>query len=243
MVPNTALILFQPHGRYWGMPNLSPFGTKLETYLRMAKWPYETRPADFRKAPKGKVPYVQLDGKLVGDSQLVMETLEARRSPEQQLDAWLNDHQRAVGHAVRRMLDEGTYFVLVQMRWVTDENWPTIRPIIAEQVGPAKIILPLIRRSVRKANRTQGIGRHTPQEVDQIGIADLTALARIIGDNHWLLGDRPSTYDASAYAFVEGIAGPPIASKVRDYLLAEPRLTGYRERVRAALWSDLPTVS
>ncbi len=242
MSPN-ELILFQPPGRVWGLPKHSPFGTKLETYLRLAKWSYETRSADFRHAPKGKVPYVQLDGKLIGDSQLIMEMLEARRAPEAQLDAWLNDSQRAVGHAVRRMLDEGLYFILVHMRWVTDENWPTIRPIIVKQVGPAKIILPLIRRSVRKANRTQGIGRHTQQEIDQIGIADLTALARVVGDNRWLLGDKPSTYDASTYALVEGIAGPPIASKVRDYLLAEPRLTGYRERVRAALWSDLATVS
>jgi Glutathione S-transferase N-terminal domain len=38
----------------WGLPDLSPFCVKLETYLRLAKIPYETQVGDPRKAPKKK---------------------------------------------------------------------------------------------------------------------------------------------------------------------------------------------
>ncbi len=237
------VILYQPPGRPWGAPNFSPFCIKLETYLRLAQWPYECRAASFRKAPKGKVPYIDIGGALLGDSQLVIEYLEARRPSDRRLDAWLDDSQRAVGHAARRMLDEGLYFVMVYLRWLDERGWETYRPAIGQMMGPFRHVLPLVRRAVRKATISQGTGRHSAAEVAAAGVADLRALSQVIGDHQWLLGDARSTYDASAFAFIEAIAAFPVASPVRDFLLADARLTGYRQRVRAAIWSDLPVVS
>lgn len=236
-----TLVLYQPLGRQWGMPNLSPFCTKLETYLRLARWPYERRAASFRNAPKGKIPYIGLEGRLVGDSQLIMEMLESRRAPDARLDGWLSDTQRATGHALQRMLDEGLYFVLVHLRWVDEQGWAAYQPKLALDIGAARYILPLVRRGVIKANRTQGTGRHQGAQIAQMGIADLAALAQLIGEQRWIFGERPSTYDVSAFALVEGLAGFPVASAVRDYLLAEPRLAAYRARVRGAIWRDLPS--
>jgi hypothetical protein len=56
------ITLFQPPTRPWGIPNLAPFCTKLETYLRMTAVPYRTAAADVWKAPKGKIPFVTMDG-------------------------------------------------------------------------------------------------------------------------------------------------------------------------------------
>jgi glutathione S-transferase len=238
-IVDERITLFQSDGRQWGMPNLSPFCIKLETYLRLANWSYDTQPANFRKAPKGKVPYVALNGQLLGDSQLIIEALEARRPPERRLDHTLSKPQRATGHALRRMLEEGLYFVLVHWRWVDAAGWKIYRPGIGSIMGPIRHILPLIRRGVVKANKSQGTGRHSPAEIARLGIADLTALAEHIGEQRWLFGEQCSTFDASVFAFIEGIAGFPAASPVRDFLLAESRLMGYRSRVRAAIWRDL----
>lgn len=41
----------------WNVPNMSPFCVKLETYLRMAKLPYQTAPGNPLQAPLGKIPY------------------------------------------------------------------------------------------------------------------------------------------------------------------------------------------
>jgi hypothetical protein len=47
------------------LPNASPFCMKLEIYLRMANLPYEiVLNADSRKAPKGKLPYIEDGSKL-----------------------------------------------------------------------------------------------------------------------------------------------------------------------------------
>jgi glutathione S-transferase len=233
------LLLYQPGGRPWGMPNLSPFCVKLETYLRIADWPYEWRRADFREAPKGKVPYIRAGGQLLGDSQAIIEELERRRGTGRALDRELDDRQRSIGHATRRMLDEALYFALIHLRWGDDAAWAIYRPRIARNLGAMAAILPLIRRSVRRTLRAQGTGRHTPAEIEAAALADLGALATLIGDGPFLFGERPSTFDASAFAFVEGVAGFPHASRVRDWVVKSGPLMSYRARIRARWWADL----
>ncbi len=234
--------LYMPPGRPWGMPNLSPFGTKLETYLRMAGWAYEPRPADFRRAPKGKIPYVSIDGRLVGDSQLIIAELEQRRGNT--LDAHLTEMQRATGHTLRRTLEEGLYFILAWQRWGEDSAWQVYRPVIGQSMpAPVRLALPLIRRGIRKSLWSQGTTRHSPEEITAMGVADLAALAVMLGEQDFLFGSQPSTFDATAFASIEGIAAFPHASPLRSYLLASGNLMGYRERIRTRWFPELQAVS
>ena len=237
-----VIYLHMPPGRPWGMPNLSPFGIKLETYLRMAGWAYEPRPADFRRAPKGKIPYVSIDGRLVGDSQLIIEELERRRGNT--LDAHLTEMQRATGHALRRTLEEALYFILAWQRYGEDSAWQVYRPMIG-QIMPALVrpVLPLIRRGVRKSLWSQGTTRHSTDEITAMGIADLASVAVMLCDQDFLFGSRPSTYDASAFASIEGIAAFPHDSRLRSYLLGAGNLMGYRDRIRARWFAELQTGS
>ncbi|MBC7396619.1 MAG: hypothetical protein H7333_04175 [Bdellovibrionales bacterium] len=51
---------------------MSPFCVKLETYLRMAKLEYKIKSGLPNKSPNGRIPYVNLDGKLIGDSGIII---------------------------------------------------------------------------------------------------------------------------------------------------------------------------
>ncbi len=237
------IVLHQPGGRPWGMPNMGPFCIKLETYLRMAGWGYEWQRSDFRRAPKGKIPYVSLDGALMGDSQLIIERLERSRAAAGQpiLDSWLDDTQRAVGHAVQRMLDEALYFALIHLRWTDDGGWALYGPAIAKTLGPLRVLLPVIRRSIIKRQTMQGTGRHAGPEIEDMAIADLSSIATLIGDREFLFGARPSSFDASVFASIEATVGFPFESRTRRFALENPVLSGYRERCRAKWWSDLPS--
>ena len=66
----------------WGLPSVGPFCLKLETYLRMVKIPYQTvvDATPFR-APKGKLPWIEHEGKKIGDSGLIIEYLESSSAP------------------------------------------------------------------------------------------------------------------------------------------------------------------
>jgi glutathione S-transferase len=221
----------------WGTPDISPFAIKLETYLRMANLPYEVRKADIRKAPKGKIPYVDIEGTLMGDSQLIIEHLKSRHGDV--LDAHLSPEQRAKGHAVRRMLEEATYFIGVYYRWVDDHAYAVTRPEM-QKLMPAVIgsfIVGRIRKKIRATVRAQGTGRHLPAEIAELGKADFTALSLLLGDQPFLLGEKPTSFDATVYAFLVAFADFPVESSIRTHVLETPNLVAYVERFKARFWA------
>ena len=77
----------------WGR-NVSPFGLKLEAWLRLADIPYTVEPStDLGKAPKGKLPYIRDEGRLIGDTTLIIEHLKSSRGIDP--DAGLDERERA----------------------------------------------------------------------------------------------------------------------------------------------------
>ncbi|HEU0030210.1 MAG TPA: glutathione S-transferase family protein [Kofleriaceae bacterium] len=233
-----TVTLFQLPTRAWGSPNLSPFCTKLETYLRIAEIPYELGTLTRSAMPKGKIPYVELDGTLIGDSQLIIERLEARlvRDGKPSLDGDLSPRDAAIGHAVRRMLEEAFYFVSSYVRW-EEPGYDATRDAF-KQFVPG-LVVPLIRRDIKKKLHAQGTGRHTPDEIMAMGRADMTAVSALLGDQPFVLGDRPRVVDCTVFAFVEGILGFPVDSPVKAAVQQHANLVAYRDRIRARWWSDL----
>jgi glutathione S-transferase len=233
-----AITLYQPPTRPWQSPNLSPFCSKLETYLRMAKIDHKVEPSDMRAAPKGKIPYVRIGDELMGDSQIIIERIESLR--DEKMDAWLTDEQRAIGHATRRMLEEGLYFVVMTARW--SSPWTsTIQREAFTKVLPAALrwAFPLIVRDVKKKLAQQGTGKHTHEEALALGVADLAALSTLLGDKRYLFGDRPCTVDASAFAFISGAAAFPGDSSLRSFVRAKKNLMEYEARMKAELFPEL----
>ena len=232
------LVLHVPPGRAWGTPHMSPFCGKLETYLRMTETPHTVVPISITKAPKGKIPFVTIDGALMGDSQLIIERLE--KAGKQPLDADLTPADRARGHAIRRMIEEGTYFSGVYTRWVTDEGFVHVKKELSAFLpAPVRMLLPLIRRKVKKSMISQGTGRHSLDEICALAIADYQACADLLGDQPYLLGDKPRVVDTTLYPFVEGQLRFPNETPVSRAVKAMPNLVAYRDRIRARWWPDL----
>ena len=59
------MITLYTFGPMFGLPDPSPFVTKAEVLLKMAKLAYRTDSGGFAKAPKGKLPYIDDDGPIV----------------------------------------------------------------------------------------------------------------------------------------------------------------------------------
>lgn len=239
-----TLVIYQLPGRPWGMPNFSPFCTKLETFLRMTEIPHEVRPANMRKAPKGKVPYAKVDGQLIGDSQAIIDLVSKMHGAEA-LDAHLTQKEHARGHLVRRMLEEGTYFTSMRTRWIDEAGYRVLAPefskILPKALAP--LLMAMIRRKIRRTLELQGTGRHTFEETSAMGQRDLDVLSLVLGENAYLLGDRPSSYDATVFAFVEGILGFPHDSPIRAHARSKANLVAYRERLRARYFPELVAAS
>jgi glutathione S-transferase len=222
----------------WGLANTSPFCLKLESYLRMAGVPYKVAMADFRRAPKGKIPFIEEDGKLMGDSQHIIEHLE-RKSPAP-LDARLGDEERVKGHLVRRLMEDSIYWHIIHVRWDMDEGWQVWRPIFESIFPPVikNVAVPMIRRKVIKGLHTHGLGRHRREEILEMGKADISAVAKVLGDKPFLLGDNPTTFDATAYAFIATITAFPVDSAFRRHTLEQHNLVRYVDRFQQRFFAN-----
>lgn len=214
----------------WGVANVSPFCLKLETYLRMTGVPYTARVADFRKAPKGKIPFIEEEGRVLGDSQLIIEHFKHKHGDT--LDARLSQEDMAKGHMLRRMLEESTYWHIVHERWAREEGWRSYKPIFLAIFPPVvgQVVVPAIRRKVIQALRAHGLGRHQPEEILELGKADVSAVASMLGDKPFLFGEQPTSFDAVAYAFIASITAFPVDSAFKRYTQEQQSLVRFVER-------------
>jgi glutathione S-transferase len=227
----TDVVIYQFSGAY-GMRSLSPFCTKLETYLRLAGISYRSRLGDPRQAPMGKLPYADIGGERIGDSGAIIERCRALH--DDALDAALSAEQRAIGHLARRCAEEHLYWGLLCARWVDDNTWKSsYRRAIADALPrPVRAFLPgIIRRGVRKSTVAHGLGRHDPTEVTARVRQDLDALAATIGDKPFLLGDAPSSFDCSVYAMLEHLRCTPAEHPTFVAMREHAALVGYCERM------------
>jgi glutathione S-transferase len=237
------MLTLHKFGTAWGIPDISPFVVKLETYMRMAGIPYETKQGDPRKAPKKKMPYVVDDGVVLGDSRFIIEHLETKRGIS--LDARLTPRERAIATAFQSMLEEHLYYVILYERWQMDANWERYVPTFGQILkgvgvpGPLRgIVSAVARKQTLKALFAQGTGRHSPPEVGRIGERIVVALAEQIGDGPFFFGSEPSTIDATAYAFVSGLIDAPFEGPVRDAAVRKQNLKAYAGTMKKRYWAS-----
>ena len=74
------MITLYTFGPAWGLPDPSPFVTKAMVLLKMSGLPFETDSGGFRKAPRGKLPYIRDGEEVVADSTLIRLHLERRHN-------------------------------------------------------------------------------------------------------------------------------------------------------------------
>jgi hypothetical protein len=172
---NAAPIKLFQFPRCFGIPNLSPYCCKLETWLRIARIPYEVVDTpDPRKAPKGKLPFIEDAGVRIADSSLIVDHLVRTRGVDP--DARLDASQRAIALLAQRTLEEHYGFILAYTHFLRDEGWRHTRarfdsvPMI---VRP--FVVRLVRSSIRKILWKQGILRHSHGDIIESAMRDWRA--------------------------------------------------------------------
>lgn len=216
----------------FGLPNASPFCLKLELYLRMAGLPYRNRyTLELHRAPKGKLPWIDDDGTVVADSGLIIDYLKLKFGDP--LDGELNPVQRAQALAITRLLEEHLYWAVLHDRWISPAGWELTRPAVFGSLPwPLRLIVPSVaRRGIRAELRGHGMGRHTPQQMHALAIADIDALATLLGDQDYFLGARATSLDAVAAAFLANLLMVPLETPIKAAAAAHPNLAGYCRRM------------
>lgn len=230
--------LYQPPRPGWGrIPNMSPFCVKLETYLKAAKIPYTVHGGNPMRAPKGKIPFVVVDGKKMGDSGLIIE--ELKRLYGDPLDAHLTNDQRAIGHALRRMIEESTYFAFAYRRWANPVSFAYVealfKPLLPSLAGG--FILKKLRKSFLQRMHGQGIAKHSDKEILSLATQDLETLNHFLSGDRFIFGEQLTSFDCCFFAFLIQTLWVPWDCEEKHITANLPNLSPYTERVWNAVWA------
>jgi len=138
------------------------------------------------------------------------------------------------------MLEEHAYWALVFERWMVDENCDRgPRTFFNRAPAPIRpLVVAMVRRKVRGNLRGQGFGRHSPQEIAALGIRSCEAVADVLGDRPYLLGDKPCGADATTFAFIAGVLCQLFTSPVRQAVEKRRNLVAYRDRMMGRYYGD-----
>jgi len=220
-----------------GLPNASPFCLKMEAYLRLAgidyKTEYVSNPA---KGPKGKLPYIAIDGRSIADSELIIQHLH--KALGKNLDENLTAHERALGDAFGRLVEEYLYWIIVYSRWIDSRYWPQVKEsFFAEFPWLLQSILPaILRKQVRRRLYEQGLGRHSREEIYGFAQRTLGSLADFLGDKTFYMGDRPTKIDATMYAFLANIIQVDLDTELKSLAMSHRNLVAYCDRMREQIF-------
>jgi glutathione S-transferase len=216
----------------WGV-DPSPFCLKVETYFRLAKIPFEKRAsfAAFLKAPRKKLPYIVDDDKIIADSELIIGYVNNKYNVS--LDDWLTPEQHAISHTLRRMLEEGTYWVAVLERWTDPKVWVAYKPVVLGAIPKAirNAVGVVIRRDYKRRLYGQGVSRYSPAETKRIGEQDVLAVATLLAEKSYLFGDKPASVDAIVFGLLGNVYYAPLETEMKKTITEHPNLTDYLDRM------------
>ncbi len=225
------------------LPDISPFVVKLETFLRIAGVPYRSvlglTASGAGVSGKNKIPWIELNGEVVDDSQLAVESIT--KSFGLTLDDHLPPSRKAALHCARKMMEEALYWGIIKHRY-TQVGFRHIYLAMASCVPAYAAWVASIwgRISIGVVQLWgQGYGRHTAQQVYDFDRADIDALAELLGtEDPFFGGTQACSFDAVAFGFLSGITelewGGPDQLVVKNH----QNLMLFMQRMKSAFWAD-----
>jgi glutathione S-transferase len=230
----SQMLTLYSYPELYGVADNNPFGLKVFAFLKLAGVAFRHEHIfDAAAAPRGQLPYIVDDGEHVGDSDTIIAHLIAKyRLP---IDSALTQAQRNTDLMIRRTLDD-LYWAMSYSRWKDPQFWPLFRDAM---LGAHASLTVDGMEAARKYNferyRYQGIGRYEPHDVYKRGIADLSAVASLIGEGGFLFGPQPTSIDAGIYGFVANIYFYDIDTPLKRFVASHRDLVRHCNAIHDAV--------
>merc|ERR1719516_116995 len=162
------------------IPSISPFCLKLESWLKLhgIKYMNVDHKCKFRSR-KGMLPFIELNGEEIADSNMIIETLAKKL--EKEMPAQLSQDQKNVQHAMIAMVENHLHWTIVHWKSKDAENiLKGYKLDISNVIGtkaPAAILnfifkYSFCRKGMKKV-KAHGLGVHNSEEIEQFGKNDL----------------------------------------------------------------------
>ncbi|CAI4230281.1 unnamed protein product [Auanema sp. JU1783] len=219
------------------LPNFSPFCLKVETFLRVHNLKHEVIGNYFQRSQNGLLPFVELNGKQVADSQIILWYLQKHFEISHGVNT---AEELAVVRTVDRMVSAHTNVLLQHDAVVQNAKTMLSRPVSGLML-PAFVTNYLAKGFSAKAKRRVNgvLGNLSRDDRRESLKQDIAALDAILGDKKFLFGDRMTIADCSTFAHVGIASSLPYRQHITDLLEDDfPRLRNYIQRIRTHYFQD-----
>lgn len=190
----------------------SPFCMKVRAILDYKGLPYVRRPALRtvaelkRRGGIGKVPALEIDGRLVTDSTDIAYELE-RIAPRPPIVP-AQPRERALCHALEDWCDEALYFMGLHFQWVDPPGARMVPRAFGGSLA-GRIAYRWYDRRIRRQLWGQGTGRKAPERIAQDLRRELDAIDALLDPGPFLLGEAPMLCDFALMAQLVYLSRPP----------------------------------
>ncbi|TKR69912.1 hypothetical protein L596_022003 [Steinernema carpocapsae] len=219
------------------VPNLSPFCLKVHTYLKAHKIQHEVVSTYRLRSSKGLLPFIELNGQQVADSQLILLQLQKNFGIKENL----TNEEAAVARSVDRMIEGSTFFPIIYPKMIYNGD----KYLHHDTSGlplPGFITNLIAKKFVKMAKARfagMGYGRFSQEELKNVLRRDLEAIDAILGDKKFLFGDKPVTPDFTLFGHLATAYYLPYRQPVGDFLDDDfPRILNHMKRMRAHYWPE-----
>ncbi|NND67316.1 MAG: glutathione S-transferase family protein [Halioglobus sp.] len=220
----------------FGLRNVSPFCLKVEMALAYLGVEYEiVEEKDPRKSPKGKLPYIKVDGSVIPDSEIILEYLDGAHAGK--LYGHLTDEEYSRGYAFTRLSEDHLYWLMVASRWLDDDWFRNVVDQFFDFVPwPIRTFASkAARKGVARTLDLHGLGRHNIPEQKEFVRRDLEALNRALSSRDFIAGDRLTAFDFAVAGLLAGIYDQQPPTWINPIAQEYPDLQAYAERVQEAV--------
>lgn len=180
-----------------------------------------------RRSSTGKVPALDVDGRLLVDSTDIAHELE-RLCPTPALVP-AEPRLQGLSHAIEDWSDESLYFLGLYFQWIE----PRGKPMVRKAFGFTPLGLAarwFYQYRIAAQLRGQGTGRKTLPHITTDLRRALTALTAMLADQPFLLGEQPYLCDFAVDAQLVYMSRPPGSAEILREFGA---LNAYMERMKA----------
>ncbi|KAE9550750.1 hypothetical protein FO519_006051 [Halicephalobus sp. NKZ332] len=178
--------------RMGDLPNVSPFCMKVELFLRAHKIQYEVIDDNFQRGEKGLLPFIELNGEHIADSEFIIEHLSKHFNIKD------NSPKEVAGasRALSRMFDEEIF--KIQLKFKIKEY--EFVKLLLSSIVPG-ILIPLVVPVIQLVfgRKLGGYGTFSEAELKQLYRRNLQAATDVLGDKKFLGGNEPNLGDCSVF--------------------------------------------
>ncbi|CAD5220160.1 unnamed protein product [Bursaphelenchus okinawaensis] len=225
------------------IPSISSYCLKMETWLRIAEIPYQNVDSQFKyKSERGQLPFVELNGRQICDTNYIIAELS--RMFHVQLDDQLNEKERSEFVAIEALIEDSLSWSVNYYRSLNLSFLSTDDGLLAHFSGFRKLmfrtfLVNRLKRNYRQRCKAQGIGRQLPSDVMEATIRKLKAISVFLGDKKYIMGDKVTSLDATAFGHLCMFYYCPLNKDIKNYMETDCRnIIDYLRNVKEEFWSD-----